>query len=108
VAVNAIADFQFRDLRAGFLDDARDIVTGNERQMRPELLRIFPRDNERVGRIHAARDHADEDFVLLWLGPWRVFILEYVRPAVLMRDDRFHRWLFRFRNRSVWKKRQCR
>ena len=63
--------------------------------MRSEFLRQPPRNDERVRRVHAARDHADEQLVRLRFWPRRVFILQYLRRAILMHDGGFHHrgWL---------------
>ena len=62
--------------------------------MRAELLRVFPAERERVGRIHAARDHAHERFVVLRLRPRHFFKLQDFRRAILICDDRCHHRLF--------------
>ena len=66
-------------------------VARGERQVRPKFLRVFAGKDERIDRINAGGDDAQEHFVLLRLRHRRVFIMQRFDPAVLVDDDRFHR-----------------
>ena len=94
IRINWIAYFQSRNFRTGLRHNSGHIITENKRQMRSEFLRVLAAKNKRVGRINAARDHTHEDFVLLRLGHGHIFVFQYFRPAVFVRDDCLHRLLF--------------
>ena len=93
VGINRIARFVLVDLRSGFFDDPGNVVTGNHRERVLGIFREHSRANHSVHRIDTRGDDAHENFVLLPLGPRRVFVFQNFRAAVLVNDDRFHHWL---------------
>ena len=61
--------------------------------MRPKFPRIFAAECKRISWINTAGDDTHESFVFVWLRSWNLFNFQYIRRAVLMRDNRFHQWL---------------
>ena len=98
IRVNRIADFQFANLCSGFLDNAGNVITGNQGQIRSKEFRVLARTNHRVDWVHARGNHSDQNFVLLRLRARRIFILQHFRPAVFMNDNRLHCWCMRLSN----------
>ena len=94
VTVNCITRFKVCYFRARFLHDPSDVVTRNQRQMRPEFPGVLAAEGERIGWIDPACNYAHENFIFLGLWARHFFELQHLRRAILMRDYRFHHRLF--------------
>jgi hypothetical protein len=56
--------------------------------------RVFSAERERVGWIDTAGDHAHQCFVFYRLRPPDLLQFQDFGCTILVRDDRFHHWLF--------------
>ena len=93
ICVYRIAFLEPGYLTARLLHYARHVHSWNEREVGASTEMAFANGN--VHRINCRSHYSDENFVIFWLRPRRIFIFQYFRSAVLMNHNRLHRRLCR-------------
>src|SRR5437773_1857462 len=87
ISVNRIARFEFGNLGADFLHHPGHIETRDE-------WKVFaPKTtgpNRSIDRIHGCSHRADQNFIVLWFRPRRVFIFQHLGPTIFVNDNCFH------------------
>jgi hypothetical protein len=85
-----VAFFELRHAGAHFRHDARHVPTGNQwKLVLDELFEItgahFP-----IERVHASGVNPDEHFAVFYSWPWRIFVPQDFRSAVIVNSNCLH------------------
>src|SRR5881397_3037553 len=93
VREHRIAWLKFCNLASDLFDNSGDVSSRNHWEYSLFVFGKHSRSDHSVDRIHAGRDHANKNLIVLWVRPRHILILQNLWATILMNDKSMHRWL---------------